>query len=187
MKLCISVILSRLIILLKKVIELNSVNNTNSNQINSTINQQANTNNTSNPIIDITESIANSSGNITLIVIIIVCVVSLCCLSCLVYTCYRCNKNNNTPYPGMILPMQIPNNECIRDNPINNTLSNSMVRKLTYITPVKENRYISYERPYECQRSHTMTYFDDDHFPRRCYADRNFTEIPSRRIKYIEY
>lgn len=79
------------------------------------------------------------------------------------------------------------NNDCIRDIPIHNSLSNSVVRKLSYLTPFKENRYIDYERPYESRRSLTMTYLDDDNFPRQYYVDRNLTEIPSRRIKYIEY
>jgi hypothetical protein len=71
---------------------------------------------------------------------------------------------------------------------MNITHSNSMIRKLSYITPIKENRYIDHERPYyEPHRCHTMTYQDDDLYPRRYYIDRNFTEIPSRRFKYIEY
>jgi hypothetical protein len=82
----------------------------------------------------------------------------------------------------------MPNNECIRDIPINNTLSNSVVRKLSYITPIKEKRYMDYERPsYEQQRSHTITYLDEEYFPRRYYIDRKLTEIPSHRIKYIDY
>jgi hypothetical protein len=170
--------------LLKKVF-INNIANDTSTENSTSIIQQIASSNATNPITQITNAI-NNSGNINLIVIIIVCVVILCCLSCIAYTCYRCIQKNPSPYPGVVLPIQIPNNECIRDNPIDK--SNSVIRKLSYITPVKENKYIDHDRAYhEPHRYHTMTYLDDDFYPRRHYIERNFTDIPSRRIKYIDY
>lgn len=175
--------------LLKNVININLAN-TNSNIIiqgggNFTTGQNQNSATTTSSSINTINDVIPPTLNINLIIILIACLLSLCCLSCIIITCYKCyRKNNSTFNQASLYPIQ--NVECHKDIPIHNTFSNSVVRKLSYITPVKTNRYI--DRPvYEQQRCYTMNYHDEEYVPRMSYTDRNFTEIPSRRIKYIEY
>jgi hypothetical protein len=150
--------------------------------------------------------------NITLIIIIVACCVGLCCMLCSIYLCYKCYTRSKAKehYPT-ILPTYLQKPIEKPDIPYNNphiSRDNSVVRKLTYVSPVKEERNIRLERrgiersiyrtPNIVVEDDPYNYPEEDYYvqsiPNRRYIiDRNYTEIPRTRAmrrmypSYTEY
>jgi hypothetical protein len=144
--------------------------------------------------------------NISLIIIIVASCLGFCCTICTFYFCYKCyrkhHSKNNSP---TIVPFYLQKPE---DRPTHAEHTpipgNSVVRKLTYKSPVKESRHINYgiERSNNMYRTPNII-VDDEYNPyddyahsipqRRYIIDRNYTEIPRTRTmrrmypSYTEY
>jgi hypothetical protein len=167
--------------------------------------------------------------NVSLIIIIVASALGLCCSVCTLYVCYKCytkrKANNNIATPNNILPIYLnnpntgghnfANPDFTFNNPLGKTMqSNSIVRKLNYMSPVKDERPNSYYNQGGIERQHDPIYrprtsiYEDVNDPydyveednymqsiphRRYIIDRNYTEVPRTRTmrrmypSYTEY
>jgi hypothetical protein len=150
----------------------------------------------------------------TLIIIIVSSCLGLCCTICLLYYCYKCyNKSrHNTPTilpiyqnnPGVNQTNNIPTPDYTFNPQVNNIPNTSIVRRLNYNTPVKEDRGVTYidrsfERSSNMYRTpnivvdHPEDYYVESVPHKRYIIDRNYTEIPRARTmrsiypSYTEY